>query len=56
MLHLGVAAFHHIHALLVRHGERGDVHHVPHIILNFSDKLYAIKEKVLKQSRITKCN
>ena|GEM_PF-2722708 len=27
-LHLGVAAFHHVHALLVRHGERGDVHHV----------------------------
>jgi len=27
-LHLGVAAFHLVHALLVRHGERGDVHHV----------------------------
>ena len=28
-LHFGVAAFHHVHALLVGHGERGDVHHVP---------------------------
>ena len=27
-LHLGVAPLHHVHAVLVGHGERGDVHHV----------------------------
>ena len=35
-LHLRVAAFHHVHALLVGHGERGDVHHVPEFQYNAS--------------------
>ena len=34
-LHLRVAAFHHVHALLVGHGERGDVHHVPEFRQHF---------------------
>ena len=44
-LHLRVAAFHHVHALLVGHGERGDVHH----ILQFRQHFVAL----FQQFRVT---